>query len=96
MAIYIEEFTLTFEMLQKIMDLPEWVKIVGMSETTTSRVMKIRFASERPLLDRDEEQYNTYVSTDDLTNIGNIFRNPDRYKKSNKGTVIGTKYEEDC
>jgi len=76
MPIHIAELLVTFEMLGKTLNLPDSVKIVGVYETDRSKIVKIRFASEKaPATSQDGFE----LVCDDLSMIGDMFTNPDKY-----------------
>jgi len=81
MGIYVEEVHATFEMLAKVLNLPDYVKIVGITEQEIKGCFKIRLASEKSL----DGEY----SLNDMTNLGEMFANPEKYKVCNKGQMVG-------
>lgn len=84
-SIHIHELLLTFGSLEKAMNLPPNVKIVAIKEDRDSKIFNIRLASTQNLPNQNEYSY----STPELSQIGDFFCNPDKYKVSNKGSTRG-------
>lgn len=84
--IYKEFVCFSFEMLEKVMNLPENVKIVSVKETEWNGV-QVRFATTTPLPDVWPDQIN--VNQDDISKIGDVFLNPMNYKTSLFKTLAG-------
>lgn len=77
----VTEMVVTFDMLERAMGLPHDVKIVGIQETDQFKVMKVRFVSDREMPDS--------YSVSELSKVGDMFLNPEKYKVDNKGSTRG-------
>lgn len=77
----VTEMVMTFEMLERAMNLPHDVKIVAVQETDQFKVMKIRFVSDREMPDS--------YSMSELSKVGDMFLNPEKYKVDTKGSTRG-------
>lgn len=80
-GLHVTELTLTYEMLEKAMGLPHDVKIVGIHETDQFKVVKLRLVSDREMPDS--------YSVSELSKVGDMFLNPEKYKVETKGSTRG-------
>jgi hypothetical protein len=69
---YISEIRLTFDTLEKAMNLPPDAKVVAIQEEDIRGVFKIRVVSER----EPPEEFRF----DAITNVGEAYTNPEKYK----------------
>lgn len=79
--VHVNELRLTFEMLEKAMNLPPNVKIVAVQEEDTFKIFKIRLVSDKELQDS--------YSVPSLSTVGDLFTNPEKYKVAQKGSTRG-------
>lgn len=78
--IYITDIDLTFEMLEKAMNLPSGVKIAGIQEGSQKGLFSVRLASVFCLPGN--------YSIPSLAEVGNLFDEPEKYEVSDKGSTI--------
>jgi hypothetical protein len=73
---FISEIRLTFETLEKAMNLPPTAKVVAVQEEDTKGILKFRIVSTTP----PPEEY----SFDALSMAGTAYTHPERYKTKDR------------
>ena len=85
MCVNLERFVFTKKMLEKAMNLPEDVTLLSIDKADAySDQFVLSFATN---VDFPKGQFNEfYYQTDDFSEVGDLFRNPEKYKKSSGQT----------
>ena len=83
--INVVDMQMTVGMLEQAMKLPANVKIVGISNIDSNKLISVRFATEtEPSITVPE-----CCGVSNISEIGNVFVEPDKYKQSIKGEMRG-------
>lgn len=78
----IVELQTTFEQLSKVMNLSSDVKLVGIKESDSCGVVTMRFVTDK--------EVDRYLCAKDITDIGDMFTNPEKYVQATKGEIRGS------
>lgn len=83
--VHIEELNISFKMLTEAMKLPNHIKIAAIHDGGQRDGFTIKLATTQPLPKNNDHWY----MTDKLANIGDMFENPEKYRKPMKGEIRG-------